>query len=158
MQYTKYTVHHGGGRLQYICLPLARCYKAPEAQDMLASSAVNLIVQYACLLFATHHGRHKLAHAMHEASSMLGGMTRHGRSLEFPAGRGACTTAARVPRDTALCQSLFCLLHTHDRRIGLAGTRVVCFACLHWMVMISIFFDLCFDTYPILCIEGISFA
>ena len=102
-------------------------------------SAVNLVVQYACLLFATHHGRHKLAHAMHEASSMLGGMTRHGRSLEFPAGRGACTTAARVPREAALCQSLFCLLHTHDMRIGLAGKRVVCFACLHWMVMISIF-------------------
>ena len=63
-----------------------------------------------------------------------------------------------LPRDAALCHSLFCLLHTHDMRIGLAGKRVVCFARLHWMVMISIFFDLCFDTYPILCIEGISLA
>ena len=54
---------------------------------------------------------------------MLDGMPRHAQLAAHAAWYAAC-----------------CL------RIGLAGRSVVCPTCLHWMVMISVVFYLCFDT------------
>ena len=109
----------------------------------LAGSAVHLVVQYTCSPLATHHEEHKPAHATLAASSMLDGMPRHMMGHAQLAVHAAWYAAS-------------CILHPRDMRIGLARRSVVCPTCLHWMVMISVVFYLCFDTCPALCIEGIS--